>query len=41
MIIDVHAHVSAPEGLYAYQANLLASRGGQRKSMYTADDEKV
>src|ERR1700693_3894356 len=41
MIIDVHAHVSAPEGLYAYQANLLASRGGQRKSMYAADDEKV
>src|SRR5258708_11650182 len=41
MIIDIHAHVSAPEGLYAYQANLLASRGGQRKAMYAADDEKV
>jgi predicted TIM-barrel fold metal-dependent hydrolase len=41
VIIDVHAHVSAPAELYAYQANLLASRGGQRKSMYKPDDEQV
>src|SRR5436309_6835635 len=41
MIIDIHAHVSAPAELYAYQANLLASRGSQRKAMYKADDEKV
>ena len=27
MIIDIHAHFTAPEGLYAYKANLLASRG--------------
>jgi predicted TIM-barrel fold metal-dependent hydrolase len=27
MIIDAHAHVNAPPALYAYQANLLASRG--------------
>jgi 4-oxalmesaconate hydratase len=27
MIIDAHAHVNAPPELYAYQANLLASRG--------------
>lgn len=27
MIIDIHGHVSAPRDLYAYKANLLASRG--------------
>jgi OH-DDVA meta-cleavage compound hydrolase len=41
MIIDVHAHVSAPPELYAYQANLLASRGGQRKQVLKLDDEKI
>jgi predicted TIM-barrel fold metal-dependent hydrolase len=41
MIIDVHAHISAPPELYAYQANLLASRGGQRKTLLKVDDEKV
>jgi OH-DDVA meta-cleavage compound hydrolase len=41
MIIDIHAHVSAPVELYAYQANLLASRGGQRKSTFKVEDEKV
>lgn len=41
MIIDVHAHVSAPPELYAFQANLLASRGGQRKATFKADDELV
>jgi predicted TIM-barrel fold metal-dependent hydrolase len=41
MIIDVHAHVSAPPEFYAYQANLLASRGGQRKSLPKLDDEKI
>ncbi len=41
MIIDIHAHVSAPAELYAYQANLLASRGGQRKSTLKVEDEKV
>jgi hypothetical protein len=41
MIIDFRAPVPAPEGLYAYQANLLASRGGRRKSMDAAGDEKV
>jgi predicted TIM-barrel fold metal-dependent hydrolase len=28
MIIDAHAHLSAPAELYAYQASLLSSRGG-------------
>lgn len=31
MIIDAHAHVNAPPELYAYQANLLASRGSHGK----------
>jgi predicted TIM-barrel fold metal-dependent hydrolase len=38
MIIDVHAHVSAPPELYAFQANLLASRAGKALKL---DDEKV
>lgn len=41
MIIDVHGHISAPPELGAYQAGLLASRGGQRKSVLKVDDEKV
>jgi len=27
MIIDIHAHFSAPDSLYVYKANLLSSRG--------------
>ena len=27
MIIDVHGHVSAPDALYAYKANVLSHRG--------------
>jgi predicted TIM-barrel fold metal-dependent hydrolase len=41
MIIDVHAHISAPSELYAYQANLFASRGGQKKGPLKVDDERV
>ncbi|MCZ6771136.1 MAG: amidohydrolase family protein [Proteobacteria bacterium] len=41
MIIDIHAHVSAPPELYAFQANLLASRGAQRRSRLKLDDEKI
>jgi predicted TIM-barrel fold metal-dependent hydrolase len=40
MIIDVHAHVSAPPELYAYQANMLASRSPGKKVL-KIDDEKV
>ncbi len=40
MIIDVHAHVSAPPELYAYQANMMASRSPGKKR-FTLDDEKV
>lgn len=41
MIIDIHAHISAPAELYAFQANLLASRGGNRRSRPKLDDEKI
>src|SRR5512142_3208355 len=41
MVIDIHGHVSAPPELYAYQANLLASRGSQRKSHLRVDDDRV
>jgi predicted TIM-barrel fold metal-dependent hydrolase len=40
MIIDVHAHVSAPPELYAYQANMLASRA-PAKRILKIEDEKV
>jgi predicted TIM-barrel fold metal-dependent hydrolase len=40
MIIDVHAHVSAPPELYAYQANMLASRA-PAKRVLKLDDELV
>ncbi len=41
MIIDVHAHFSAPEGLFAYKANLLASRGHGRGRLKLSDDEII
>ena len=41
MIIDIHGHISAPPELYAFQANLLASRGSQRRSRLKISDEKV
>lgn len=41
MVIDAHGHISAPPELYAYQANLLASRGSQRRSHLKVSDEKV
>lgn len=40
MVIDIHAHVTAPESLYAYKANLLAHRGAHgRGSPGITDDE--
>jgi predicted TIM-barrel fold metal-dependent hydrolase len=40
MRIDVHGHVSAPEGLYAYKANLLAHRGAHgRGGTHLSDDD--
>ena len=40
MIIDCHAHVSAPTELWAYKANLLAARGSHgRGGVEVTDDE--
>lgn len=39
MIIDIHAHFTAPEKLFAYKANLLASRGRTRGVVKLSDDE--
>jgi OH-DDVA meta-cleavage compound hydrolase len=41
MIIDIHAHFTAPEALYAYKANLLASRGWGRGRLKLSDDAIV
>jgi predicted TIM-barrel fold metal-dependent hydrolase len=41
MIVDVHGHVSAPDGLYAYKANLLSHRGahGRGRAGGVSDDQ--
>lgn len=39
MIIDIHAHFTAPEKLFAYKANILASRGRSRGVVKLSDDE--
>jgi len=31
MIIDIHAHFTAPDKLFAYKANILSSRSRPRK----------
>ena len=41
MIIDSHAHVTAPESLYAYKAGLLAHRGGHGRGAVAATDEDI
>ncbi|TAN27013.1 MAG: amidohydrolase [Actinomycetota bacterium] len=41
MIIDVHGHVSAPEGLYAYKANLLAHRGYHGRGKIGISDDQL
>ncbi len=41
MIIDIHGHVSAPQGLYAYKANLLASRGSHGRGGPRFTDEQI
>jgi len=41
MIIDVHEHFTAPEALFAYKANLLASRGFGRGRLKLSDDQIV
>ena len=41
MIIDIHGHVSAPQGLYAYKANLLAARGSHGRGGARFTDEQI
>lgn len=41
MIIDCHAHVSAPTQLWAYKANLLAARGSHGRGGVHVSDEEI
>ncbi len=41
MIIDIHAHFTAPEKLFAYKANILSSRGRNRGTVKISDDEVI
>lgn len=41
MIIDIHAHFTAPDKLFAYKSNLLASRARQRGRLKMSDDEII
>jgi predicted TIM-barrel fold metal-dependent hydrolase len=41
MIIDAHAHVTAPDSLYVYKANILSHRGGHGRGAVDASDEDI
>ncbi|HEY5411776.1 MAG TPA: hypothetical protein VIJ94_13725, partial [Caulobacteraceae bacterium] len=41
MIIDIHGHVSAPQGLYAYKSGLLAARGSHGRGGLKFTDEQI
>jgi predicted TIM-barrel fold metal-dependent hydrolase len=41
MIIDIHGHVSAPDALYAYKANLLSHRGAHGRGRVVASDDQL
>ncbi len=41
MIVDVHGHVSAPDGLYAYKANLLSHRGAHGRGGVSVSDDQL
>lgn len=41
MIIDVHGHVSAPDALYAYKANVLSHRGAHGRGRVVASDDQL
>ncbi|MDP6175821.1 MAG: amidohydrolase family protein, partial [Rhodospirillales bacterium] len=41
MIIDSHAHVSAPAELWAYKATLLASRGSHGRGKVNVTDDQI
>ena len=41
MIIDIHAHVTAPDSLYVYKAGLLSHRGAHGRGAVNATDEDI
>ena len=41
MIIDAHAHVTAPDSLYVYKAGILSHRGGHGRGAVGASDEDI
>src|SRR3981081_2535533 len=41
MIIDSHGHVTAPEKLYVYKANILSHRGAHGRGSHGASDEEI
>src|SRR5215470_13889070 len=41
MVIDSHAHVTAPESLYVYKAGLTAHRGAHGRGAVNATDDDI
>ena len=41
MVIDAHAHVTAPDKLYVYKAGILAHRGGHGRGSAAATDDDI
>jgi len=42
MVIDVHGHLTAPDSLYVYKANILSHRGSHgRGKVEVSDDEMI
>ena len=41
MIIDSHGHVTAPEKLYVYKANILSHRGAHGRGSHGASDQDI
>jgi len=41
MVIDIHAHVTAPDSLYVYKSGLLSHRGGHGRGSANATDEDI
>src|SRR2546426_9443151 len=41
MVIDSHAHVTAPDGLYVYKAALTAHRGAHGRGAVNATDDDI
>ncbi len=41
MVIDAHAHVTAPDSLYVYKAQILAHRGGHGRGAVNATDDAI